>query len=122
MKKIAAVLLDFFKFKDFVFEYKNDGFAGILLNINLDQTMILAETVYKQFKELLESENITLKPALGISTRNLRLLPGSRLIDEADKALHKAFGETEMPIVAFRVNPDKYRQFIADSAETTIHR
>ena len=84
--------------------------------------MILAETVYKQFKELLESENITLKPALGISTRNLRLLPGSRLIDEADKALHKAFGETEMPIVAFRVNPDKYRQFIADSAETTIHR
>ena len=116
MKKIAAVLLDFFKFKDFVFEYKNDGFAGILLNINLDQTMVLAETVYTQFKELLQSENIPPKLALGISMRSLRLLPGSRLIDEADKALHKAFDETGMPIVAFRVNPDKYRQFVADSA------
>lgn len=118
MKKTAAVLLDFFKFKDFVFEYKNDGFAGILLNINLDQTMVLAETVYTQFKELLESENIPPKLALGISMRSLRLLPGSRLIDEADKALNKAFDETTMPIVAFRVNPDKYRQFMADSAGT----
>ncbi|WP_428768524.1 diguanylate cyclase [Treponema sp. HNW] len=116
MKKIAAVLLDFFKFRDFVFEYKNDGFAGILLNINLDQTMVLAETVYTQFKELLQSENIPSKLALGISMRSLRLLPGSRLIDEADKALQKAFNETGLPIVAFRVNPDKYRQFVADSA------
>ena len=122
MKKMAAVLLDFFKFKDFVFEYKNDGFAGILLNINLDQTMVLAETVYTQFKELFESENIDLKFALGISMRSLRILTGSRLIDEADKAMQKAFEEKGMPIVAFRVNPDKYRQFIADSAETVMHR
>ncbi|MFC2420823.1 MAG: hypothetical protein ACFNOL_07120, partial [Treponema maltophilum] len=45
MKRIAAVLLDFFKFRDFVFEYKKDGFAGILLNINLDQAMVLAEAM-----------------------------------------------------------------------------
>lgn len=122
MKKIAAILLDFFKFKDFVFEYKNDGFAGVLLNINLDQTMVLAETMYTQFKELLQSENITPKLAIGISMRSLRLLPGSRLIDEADTALNKAFDETAMPIVAFRVNPDKYRQFMADSAGTVKRR
>ncbi|MGI5174001.1 diguanylate cyclase [Treponema sp. OMZ 840] len=115
IKRTAAVLLDFFKFKDFVFEYKKDGFAGILLNVNLDQTMVLAETMYSQLKELLESENIRNKLAIGISTRSLRLLPGSRLITEADKALEKAFDETGMPIVAFRVNPDKYRQFVADS-------
>jgi len=115
LKKTAAVLLDFFKFKDFVFEYKKDGFAGILLNINLDQTMILAESMYTQLKDLLESENIHNKLAMGLSTRTLRLIPGSRLITEADRALQKAVDETDMPIVAFRANPDKYRQYVADS-------
>ena len=117
MKRIAAVLLDFFKFRDFVFEYKKDGFAGILLNINLDQAMVLSETMHTQLKELLESENIREKLAIGISTRSLRLLPGSRLITEANQALEKAFGETGLPIVAFRVNPDKYRQFVADATQ-----
>lgn len=117
MKRIAAVLLDFFKFRDFVFEYKKDGFAGILLNINLDQAMVLSETMHSQLKELLESENIREKLAIGISTRSLRLLPGSRLITEANQALEKAFGETGLPIVAFRVNPDKYRQFVADATQ-----
>ena len=114
---ITAVLLDFFKFRDFVFEYKKDGFAGILLNINLDQAMVLAEAMHTQLKELLESENIREKLAIGISTRSLRLLPGSRLITEANQALEKAFGETGLPIVAFRVNPDKYRQFVADATQ-----
>ena len=117
MKRIAAVLLDFFKFRDFIFEYKKDGFAGILLNINLDQAMVLAEAMHTQLKDLLESENIREKLAIGISTRSLRLLPGSRLITEANQALEKAFDETGLPIVAFRVNPDKYRQFVADATQ-----
>ena len=117
MKRIAAVLLDFFKFRDFVFEYKKDGFAGILLNINLDQAMVLAEAMHTQLTDLLKSENIRGQLAIGISTRSLRLLQGSRLITEANQALEKAFGETGLPIVAFRVNPDKYRQFVADATQ-----
>ena len=117
MKRIAAVLLDFFKFRDFVFEYKKDGFAGILLNINLDQAMVLAEAMHTQLTDLLKSENIRGQLAIGISTRSLRLLQGSRLITEADQALEKAFDETGLPIVAFRVNPDKYRQFVADATQ-----
>ena len=117
MKRIAAVLLDFFKFRDFIFEYKKDGFAGILLNINLDQAMVLAEAMHTQLTDLLKSENIRGQLAIGISTRSLRLLPGSRLITEANQALEKAFDETGLPIVAFRVNPDKYRQFVADATQ-----
>lgn len=117
MKRIAAVLLDFFKFRDFVFEYKKDGFAGILLNINLDQAMVLAEAMHTQLTDLLKSENIRGQLAIGISTRSLRLLQGSRLITEANQALEKAFDETGLPIVAFRVNPDKYRQFVADATQ-----
>ena len=53
--------------------------------------------------------------AIGISTKSLRLLPGSRLLTEAAQALEKALCEKDMPIVAFRVNPDKYRRFVAES-------
>ena len=79
--------------------------------------MVLAEAMHTQLKDLLESENIREKLAIGISTRSLRLLPGSRLITEANQALEKAFDETGLPIVAFRVNPDKYRQFVADTTQ-----
>ncbi len=113
-KKVATLLLDFFKFRDFVFEYKNDGFACIMLDIDLDQTMILAETLYNHLALLLKEENLSLKVGIGLSTRSLRLLPGSRLITEANEAVEKAFGEPELPIVAFRVSPDKYRQFVSN--------
>ena len=115
LAKAAAILIEIFKFRDFVFEYKKDGFAGILLNMNLDQAMVLAETLYTRLCDLLKNEYMDEKPAIGISTKSLRLLPGSRLLTEAAQALEKALCEKDMPIVAFRVNPDKYRRFVAES-------
>lgn len=115
LAKAAAILIEIFKFRDFVFEYKKDGFAGILLNMNLDQAMVLAETLYTRLCDLLKNEYMDAKPAIGISTKSLRLLPGSRLLTEAAQALEKALCEKDMPIVAFRVNPDKYRRFVAES-------
>ncbi len=114
LKKVSSVLLDFFKFRDFVFEYKTDGFACIMLDIDLDQTMILAETLYNHLDQLLVKEDFRFKIGIGLSTRSLRLLPGSRLITEASEAVEKSFDELELPIVAFRVSPDKYRQFVAN--------
>ena len=37
------------------------------------------------------------------------------LVDEAQQALNKAFDEEGLPIVAFRVNPEKYRQYLSDN-------
>jgi hypothetical protein len=36
------------------------------------------------------------------------------LIEEANQALDKAFEEEGLPIVAFRVNPEKYRQYLVN--------
>lgn len=121
-KKIASVLIDFFKFKDFVFEFNADGFAGFLLNMNLDGGMKLAEKMYTEIKSLLTKNRVNGKVAIGLSARNLRLLPGNTLINEASQALTKAMQEDDaMNIVAFKVNPDKYRQFIADSLHKQIN-
>ena len=77
--------------------------------------MVLAETLYTRLCDLLKNEYMDEKPAIGISTKSLRLLPGSRLLTEAAQALEKALCEKDMPIVAFSVNPDKYRRFVAES-------
>ncbi len=114
-KKIATLLLEYFKFRDFVFEYKEDGFSGILLDVNLDQTMVLSEQLYQQLESILLSEGIFAKIGIGISTRSLRILPGSRIITEAEQAVARALEEDGLPIVAFRVSPEKYRQFVSNT-------
>ena len=56
------------------------------------------------------------KISIWISSRSFRLIPGKRLITEAEEALSRAMDDQETAIVAFRVNPEKYRQYIAESS------
>ncbi len=113
-RKTANILLDYFKFRDLVFEYGDNGYAGILQNVNLDQAMITAEKMYTDLKKASEENAPGTRIAIGISTRTLRLIPGVRIMDEAAQAAAKAFDEEKLPIVAFRVDPEKYRRYIAE--------
>jgi GGDEF domain-containing protein len=115
-RKIAQVLLDTFRFKDMVFEYGNNGFAGILQNVNLDQAMKTADALYAGIDGILMDMNYDGQITIGITTRTARLLPASRMIEEADSAAKKAIEEPSLPIVAFRANPEKYRDFIAENS------
>ncbi len=115
-KKVATLLLEYFKYRDFVFEHLDDSFAGIMLDMNLDQSMILTEELHAHLKRLLQSEGLDARIGIGLSTRALRILPGSRIITEATEAVARAFEEVEVPIVAFRVSPEKYRQYVSNSS------
>ncbi len=114
-RKIAKVLLETFKFKDMVFEFGSNGFAGILQNINLDQAMKVADTLYAGIDSLLMEMSHEGQITVGITTRTARLLPASRMIEEALSAARKAEEEPSLPIVAFRANPEKYRDFVAEN-------
>ena len=115
-RKISQVLLDAFKFRDMVFEFGANGFAGILQNVNLDQAMKVADTLYAGIDSLLMEMSFEGQITIGITTRTARLLPASRMIEEAVSAAKKAEEEPSLPIVAFRANPEKYRDFVADNA------
>jgi GGDEF domain-containing protein len=120
MKKICTILLDCFKFRDLVFEYGSDGFAGILQNTDLDNAMIIAETVHAEFSAAFANCNLSYKTIIGISTRSLRLITGDRVIIESEQAVERGLEESGMPIVAFKVNPEKYRSFLSDSIRHII--
>lgn len=113
-KQIANVLLEHFKFRDLIFEFGTDGYVCILQNYNLNQALTVSEKLYKDLNALLAQFNLESQCAFGISTRALRLITGIRLMKEALQAVEKALEEPELPIVAFKVNAERYRKFLSE--------
>lgn len=111
--KICAALLETFQYKDFIFEYKDDGFAAIVQDKDVDGAMQSAEKLYSSLVAILKEEKQKAKPVIGISSRSLRLISVDRLKTEAEQALFHASEDANSPIVAFRVNPEKYRKYIS---------
>ena len=97
-----------------IFEYENDSFAGININMNLENAINFSEQLFINLYEIYESYKINSKIGIGITTRSMRLVPGNRLINEAKQAAEKALEEETMPIVAFKVNHEKYRDYITE--------
>ena len=109
---ICQVLQNFFQYKDFIFEYGEDGFAAIMQHSDIDTAMQSAEVLHTDIASALQSTGQSAKPLIGISSRSLRLISAERLKNEAEQALVHASDDPNSPIIAFRVNPEKYRKFI----------
>lgn len=114
-RNISSILLEAISFRDMLFEFGTDGFAGILQNVNLDMAMKTAEKLFARIDETLIELSSDSGIALGVTTRTARLLPAARMIQEATAAAKKAQDEPNLPIVAFRANPEKYRAYVAES-------
>lgn len=112
--KIYEQLLDFFKFKDLIFEYGRDAFSCLMNNTNINTAISFAEQVYTAITTTISNAEQKNEVGIGLSSRSFRLIPGKRLLTEAKQALEKAFSDNETAIVAFQVDPDKYRQYISE--------
>ncbi len=115
-QKIAEMLIGLIKLRDMIFEFEDDGFAVILQDTDLDQGMKKCEEIYNGIKNILDSYNISEPVMIGLTTRSGRLVSAERMIEEASAAVTRAISGNNDPIVAFRVNTEKYRKFIAETA------
>jgi len=115
-KKITEIILQFVKFKDLAFEYKKDGCTAIFQNMDIDKAIKIAEELHTQIITELSKAALYNNTAIGISTRSLRLISGARLANESEQALEHALEDKESPIIAFKVNPEKYRNYLASEA------
>ena len=111
------IIFSYIQFKDMIFEYGNDGFSCIVHNMTIDAALKFAEEIYEQLNEKLKELGMDNEIGIGISTRSFRLIPAKRIFTEAQEALQRAFLDPDTPIVAFRVDPEKYRQYISDYTE-----
>lgn len=113
-KTICNQILSIFHYKDIIFNYKNDGIAIIYNGADIDKAMEVSEQIYAEICSAINTNNLESKPSIGIAARTLRFISGDRLILEAEQALIHAQEDSESPIIAFRVNPEKYRKFMAN--------
>ncbi|MCR5187383.1 MAG: hypothetical protein K6C97_00500 [Treponema sp.] len=108
IKNVCNYLAIQFQFKDLLFEYQEDCLVAMKINMNLDEALNLADKVYAGIKNIIEDNPCY----IGISTRSIRMVSGQRILKEATEALAHTKDDKDSPIIAFRVDADKYRQFL----------
>ena len=116
-KEIADLIKSIVNFPDLIFEYETDGCTAILPNTHIDQSLKTADDLYTGITEILQQYGNSNRIGIGISAKSLRMISGERLANESQEALRHAFQDENSPIVAFKVNPQKYRNFLAAQAE-----
>lgn len=116
-KEIAEFIKTIVNFPDLIFEYETDGCTAILPNTHIDQSLKTADDLYTGITEILQEYGFSNKIGIGISAKSLRMISGDRLANESQEALKHAFQDETSPIVAFKVNPQKYRSFLAAQSE-----
>ncbi|MBR4825087.1 MAG: hypothetical protein IKZ86_09820 [Spirochaetaceae bacterium] len=116
-KEIASILIETFKFRDLLFEFSDDSYICVLPNVDLNKTLSISESLYQELKQVISSFGLVNQLVFGISTRAMRLISGLRLVKESIEAVNKALEEPELPIVAFRVNAERYKQFLTEELE-----
>jgi hypothetical protein len=109
--KLASEAVQFFNLKDLTFVKGGKGISVIIPNADLDHGIRKAEEFHARimgaYRDDFSSKGDLL---VGISSRSGRLIDAERLLFEASNALAKAGPQT--PIVAFKSDPEKYRDFI----------
>ena len=109
---IAKMILEDFSFQDLAFEYKKDSYAVIIPDTDLDQGVFNLDLFRKKVvASPILTQTITLQ--VGISSRNGRLINGATLLSESSEALKRATQAGEDNLIAFRANPDRYRDYIS---------
>lgn len=116
-KAASKAIIETVQFNDLVFNYKNDGCSFVIQNLNTDKAIEKAEKLHQELTEIFDGFKMSFDIFIGISTRSLRLISGARLATESQEALVHAKEDKDSPIVAFRVNPEKYRNYLNSQTE-----
>ena len=113
-KNAAEEAVSFFSSRDLLFEFGKHGIAVILPGIDLDSGISKSQKFYQRIlQKFPNSHKLSSGFYIGLSSRSGRLLNADRLILEANEALYKAKHEPKSPIMAFKSDPEKYRDFLS---------
>ncbi|MDC7124639.1 MAG: hypothetical protein PQJ46_03680 [Spirochaetales bacterium] len=115
-KNISELIINHFQYKDLAFESGDHTFCIIIPDKDIDEGIILVERFIKNMEGVFSDSEYRIYA--GMTSRNGRLLDHKRMIKEAKIALSKAEFETKSTTIAFRSDPDKYRNYIASKELT----
>lgn len=116
-KEINSVILDTFKLRDYIFEDGDDGIFAILLNENPENAINLANKLYADINLVLQKHFQNCQIGIGLTSRCQRLVSPKRFRAEAEQALVHALENPTSPVIAFKVNVQKYREYLKNEGK-----
>ena len=117
-REFADEAVGFFGLRDLIFEKGGNGLSVIIPSADLEQGIgkseefrnriiaKMAESIY------IGSESLGTQLRIGLSSRSGRLIEADRVLLESTRALEKALEDPSSPIMAFKSDPEKYREFL----------
>ena len=112
-RQFADEAVGFFTMRDLVFEKGEKGLSVIIPNMDLEEGFTKCEEFRSRIIDKLpDSFNGRTKLCAGLSSRSGRLIEAKRIMLEADTALEKAMADPASPIVGFKSDLEKYREFV----------
>ena len=112
-RNLISEIASSFTLRDMIFEKGENGLSLIVPAQSLEQCLVKAEKfLEKAHTSLFDPSGNLPDLCIGMSSRAGRLVEASRLITEAGQALAKALKDPQSPIIAFKSDPEKYRDFI----------
>jgi len=96
-----------------IYFYENDKYTILEDKTKLDDALSLAENLHTVITGKLKELSSDAKVTIGISAKTQRMISGERLLTEAVEA--EKHTEADSPIIAFRVSPEKYKEFILNN-------
>jgi GGDEF domain-containing protein len=112
-EEVCKGILEQFKSRERIFEYGSDSFAAILQNSDAEKAVEEATLLYLTLIEKVGTLEPIPEIRIGIATKAFRTtVAAETLLAEAKKAVMRATENSDTPIVAFKINPEKYREFI----------
>jgi hypothetical protein len=101
----------FFKYGSRVFEKdEQDGIYIIVPDSGLDEVFAAAKEFHRRVRET-RPPDIYAELLIGLSTRAERSVNAENFLNEVECALDKAHSDSSLPIVAFKADPKKYKEF-----------
>ena len=113
LRNLISEIASTFTLRDMIFEKGDNGLSLIVPSLSLEQCIEKAEIFLQKVQtSLFDNSGDLLDFFIGMSSRAGRLVEASRLMFEADEALARAQKDTSSPIIAFKSDPEKYRNYI----------
>jgi len=111
--RFANEAVIFFKTRDLIFDKGENGISVIVPNTDLEQGISQAEEFHRHVAaKMPEIFMGGAELCIGLSSRSVRLIDAERLMLESFGALEKALADPSSCIIAFKSDPEKYREFI----------
>lgn len=115
-RQFADEAVSFFYMRDLIFEQGDKGISVILPNLSLEQGMAKAEEFHSRIiAKLPKSFEGRASLRIGLTSRAGRLVDAKRILLEAFSGLEKAIEDNQANVVAFKSDPEKYREFVRQS-------